>query len=120
MGTLGKEAEVSVDILRKEGVKVGSMRLRWFRPFPDLHDRLIGRDLVIIDRDYSFGFGGIIASSIRAKTGLESYNVIAGLGGQEVTYLDIAAFVRERKIGKEVWFGIDETKNGYEISWSDI
>jgi len=120
MGTLGKEAEVAVDILREEGVKAGSMRLRWFRPFPDLQDRLIGRDLVVIDRDYSFGYGGIIASSIRAKTGLESYNVIAGLGGQDVTYLDIASFVRERKIGKEVWFGIEETKNGYEISRSDI
>jgi pyruvate ferredoxin oxidoreductase alpha subunit len=120
MGTLGKEAEVAVDILREEGVKAGSMRLRWFRPFPDLKSRLAGRDLVVIDRDYSFGFGGIIASSIRAKTGLESYNVIAGLGGQEVTYLDIASFVRERKTGKEVWFGIDETKNGYEISRSDI
>jgi pyruvate ferredoxin oxidoreductase alpha subunit len=120
MGTLGKEAEVAVDILREEGVKAGSMRLRWFRPFPDLHDRLVGRDLVVIDRDYSFGYGGIIASSIRAKTGLESYNVIAGLGGQEVTYLDIASFVRERKTGKEVWFGIEETKNGYEISRSDI
>ena len=120
MGTLGKEAEVAVDILRKEGIKVGSMRLRWFRPFPDLSDRLIGRDLVVIDRDYSFGCGGIIAGTIRAKTGLNSYNVIAGLGGQEVTYLDIASFVKERKVGKEVWFGIDETKDGYEISRSDV
>ena len=104
MGTLGKEAEVAVDI-RSEGIKASSMRVRWIRPFPepDLRDR----ELVVIDRNYSFGFGGILASSIRAKTGKECYNVIAGLGGQEVTFNDIAGFVRERRIGEESWFGVD-------------
>jgi pyruvate/2-oxoacid:ferredoxin oxidoreductase alpha subunit len=106
MGTLGKEAEVAVDILRKEGIKAGSMRLRWFRPFPDLD--LKGKEVVVIDRDYSFGFGGVVAASIKAKTGIECYNVIAGLGGQEVTYDDIASFVRNRKIGEEMWFGVSE------------
>jgi pyruvate ferredoxin oxidoreductase alpha subunit len=51
---------------------------------------------------------------------MNCYNVIAGIGGQEVTYLDMASFVRERKIGKEVWFGVEETKYGYEISRGDI
>ncbi|HOJ95453.1 MAG TPA: transketolase C-terminal domain-containing protein [Methanospirillum sp.] len=105
MGTLGKEAEVAVDILRSEGIKAGSMRVRWIRPFPQLD--LKGRELVVIDRNYSFGFGGILATSIRAKTGEECYNVIAGLGGQEVTYDDIAGFVRNRRIGEEFWFGVD-------------
>lgn len=105
MGTLGKEAEVAIDILRKEGIKAGSMRVRWVRPFPDLD--LGDRELVVIDRNYSFGFGGILAGSIRAKTGKECYNVIAGLGGQEVTYHDIASFVRNRKIGTEEWFGVE-------------
>ncbi|MDD1728897.1 MAG: pyruvate ferredoxin oxidoreductase [Methanospirillum sp.] len=104
MGTLGKEAEVAIDILRSEGVKAGSMRVRWIRPFPNLD--LGDRELVVIDRNYSFGFGGILAGSIRAKTGKTCYNVIAGLGGQEVTYHDIASFVRNRKIGTEEWFGV--------------
>lgn len=105
MGTLGKEAEVAIDILRNAGIKAGSMRVRWIRPFPELD--LGNRELVVIDRNYSFGFGGILAGSIRAKTGKECYNVIAGLGGQEVTYHDIAAFVRNRKIGTEEWFGVE-------------
>ncbi len=104
MGTLGKEAEVAIDILRSEGIKVGSMRVRWIRPFPELDLR--DRELVVIDRNYSFGFGGILAGSIKAKTGKDCYNVIAGLGGQEVTYNDIASFVRNRKIGTEEWFGV--------------
>jgi pyruvate ferredoxin oxidoreductase alpha subunit len=82
------------------------MRLRWFRPFPDLD--LSGREVVVIDRDYSFGFGGVVAHSIRAKTGIEPYSVIAGLGGQEVTYNDIADFVRGRRPGEETWFGVND------------
>jgi pyruvate ferredoxin oxidoreductase alpha subunit len=106
MGTIGKEAEVAIDILRSEGIKAGSMRLRWLRPFPKLD--LKGRDIVVIDRDYSFGFGGILAHEIRAKCGTAVYSVIAGLGGQEVTYEDIADFIRNRRIGSESWFGVTD------------
>jgi pyruvate ferredoxin oxidoreductase alpha subunit len=105
MGTLGKEAEVAIDILRKEGIRAGSMRLRWLRPFPKLN--LKGKDIVVIDRDYSFGFGGILATSIRAQQKTDVYSVIAGLGGQEVTYEDIADFIRKRRIGEEFWFGVN-------------
>jgi pyruvate ferredoxin oxidoreductase alpha subunit len=104
MGTLGKEAEVAIDVLRNEGIKAGSMRIRWLRPFPSLD--LEGRDVVVIDRDYSFGFGGILASSLKARHRCEPYSVIAGLGGQEVTYDDIAGFIRDRKPGEEYWFGV--------------
>ncbi len=104
MGTLGKEAEVAIDVLRNEGIKAGSMRIRWLRPFPSLD--LDGRDVVVIDRDYSFGFGGILASSLKARHRCEPYSVIAGLGGQEVTYDDIAGFIRDRKPGEEYWFGV--------------
>jgi pyruvate ferredoxin oxidoreductase alpha subunit len=105
LGTLGKEAEVAIDVLRKEGIRAGSMRLRWFRPFPHLD--LAGKEVVVIDRNYSFGFGGVLAHSIRAKNPGEVFSVIAGLGGQEVTYDDIADFVRNRRIGEESWFGVD-------------
>jgi pyruvate ferredoxin oxidoreductase alpha subunit len=105
LGTLGKEAEVAVDNLRKEGIKAGSMRVRWFRPFPKLD--LKGRDVVVIDRDYSFGFGGVLAKSVEAKNKIDLFSVIAGLGGQEVTYDDIAMFVKQRRMGEEFWFGVN-------------
>ncbi len=104
MGTLGKEAEVAIDLLRKEGIRAGSMRIRWFRPFPKLD--LASRDVVVIDRDYSFGYGGILADAVRSKCRTEPYSVIAGLGGQEVTYDDIAGFIRGRRPGEESWFGV--------------
>jgi pyruvate ferredoxin oxidoreductase alpha subunit len=106
MGTLGKEAEVAVDALRNEGVKAGSLRLRWFRPFPKLD--LKGRDVVVIDRDYSFGFGGVLARSIEAKNKAGLFSVIAGLGGQDVTYDDIAGFVKNRRMGEELWFKVND------------
>ncbi|HJJ69344.1 MAG TPA: pyruvate ferredoxin oxidoreductase, partial [Methanocorpusculum sp.] len=65
MGTMGKEAEVAADLLREEGVKAGVMRIRWLRPFPELN--IAGKELVVIDRDYSFGFGGVIAGEIQAR-----------------------------------------------------
>jgi pyruvate ferredoxin oxidoreductase alpha subunit len=105
MGTLGKEAEVAVDTLRTEGIKAGSLRIRWFRPFPPLD--LSGRDVVVIDRDYAFGSGGMLAQSIQARNRINVFSVIAGLGGQEVTYDDIAGFVKNRRIGDEFWFGVD-------------
>jgi len=105
MGTLGKEAEVAVDLLRKEGIRAGSMRLRWLRPFPKLN--LKGKQVVVIDRDYSFGRGGILATEIMAQTREEVFSVIAGLGGQEVTYEDMADFVRKRRMGSEFWFGVN-------------
>jgi pyruvate ferredoxin oxidoreductase alpha subunit len=104
MGTLAKEAEVAVDRLREEGIRAGVMRIRWFRPFPRLD--LAGRDVVVIDRDYSFGFGGILAHSLRSTARVEPFSVIAGLGGQEVTHGDIASFARERRPGEELWFGV--------------
>ena len=106
MGTLGKEMEVAVDKLREEGIRAGSLRIRWYRPFPKLDFE--GKDVVVIDRDYSFGFGGIVANELTAKTGCRPFSVIAGLGGQEVTYDDIADFVKQRKAGEEFWFGVNK------------
>ena len=106
MGTLGKEAEVAADLLRKEGIKAGVMRIRWLRPFP-LDMKIGNKELVVIDRDYSFGFGGVISGEIQARyPQAKIARIIAGLGGQEVTYEDMAELVRTRKMGTEFWFGI--------------
>jgi pyruvate ferredoxin oxidoreductase alpha subunit len=100
MGTLSLPVKVAIRNLRKQGKKVGLIRLRWFRPFPYeqlaralRHAKAIG----VIDRDYSFGspFGsGVVATEVRAAL----YNAdhrppligfICGLGGREVTLEDV-------------------------------
>lgn len=105
MGTIAREAEVAVDLLRKEGIKAGSIRVRQFRPFPKLN--LKGKRVIVIDRDYSFGAGGILAQEIRLKHDVDVYNVIAGLGGQDVSYNTIADIVKTSKPQGEFWLGVD-------------
>ncbi len=58
MGAYSKDAMHVVDKLRKEGLKVGALRLRYFRPFPgeELIDILRSVKAVgVIDFSYSFG-----------------------------------------------------------------
>lgn len=105
LGTMAREAEVAVDLLRKEGVKAGSMRVRQFRPFPHLD--LAGKKVVVLDRDCSFGAGGILAQEIRFHHDVPVYNVIAGIGGQDVRYETIADLVRRAKPEGEFWLGVD-------------
>lgn len=105
MGTMAREAEVAVDLLRKEGLKVGSMRVRQFRPFPRLG--LEGKKVVVLDRDCSYGAGGILAQEIRFHHDVPVYNIIAGIGGQDVRYEVIAELVRKAKPEGEFWLGVD-------------
>jgi len=67
------------------------MRLRWLRPFPELN--LAGREVVVIDRSYSFGFGGVLATSVRSRIKREVYSVIAGLGGRDITKASLHAYL---------------------------
>lgn len=105
MGTMSREAEVAVDLLREEGIKAGNIRIRQFRPFPKLD--LEGKKVIVLDRDYSFGAGGILAQEIRMKHDVPIYNIIAGLGGQDVSYKMIADMAKKSKPEGEFWLGVD-------------
>ncbi|MFX0195717.1 MAG: pyruvate ferredoxin oxidoreductase [Candidatus Hodarchaeota archaeon] len=103
LGTLGEEAERTVEYLTKKGLKVVSIRPRVFRPFPkkELLEILSQLEqVVIIDRAVSFGNEGQMAIEIKAilfDEGLK-LNVhphIMGLGGLDVNYRDIAQTIEE-------------------------
>jgi pyruvate ferredoxin oxidoreductase alpha subunit len=94
-GTLALPMKVAIRRLRKEGHKVGLVRLKWFRPFPtqDIVKSLSRFKAVgVIDRDYSFGspyYGGVLYNEVRSAL----YSLpkrptvvgfIAGLGGREI------------------------------------
>ena len=100
MGTLSMPVKVAIRQMRKEGKKVGFVRLRWFRPFPaEQLAKTLSRfgAIGVIDRDFSFGapyVSGVVATEIRAAL----YPVdkrpplldfISGLGGREVTVPDV-------------------------------
>lgn len=102
LGTVAEEAEFAVDELRKEGIKAGAVNVRVTRPFPkkeiaELADKV--DKIVVIDRDLSAGFGGILAGEIRAT--LHEYQVntpvvskIAGLGGKDILPDEIKSYVK--------------------------
>jgi 2-oxoisovalerate ferredoxin oxidoreductase alpha subunit len=122
MGTMGSEAKKTVDRLRGEGLKVGSARVRVFRPFPKAEIRGLAEDaemFTVIDRQVSYGMEGPLFTEVKASLyGQEEAplvrNFIAGLGGRDVTYLDIEKMARRSlksleagRVDDEVeWFGL--------------
>ncbi len=96
MGTISLPLKVTVRRLRAKGRKVGYVRVKWFRPFPqqELNDSLSRFKAVgVVDRDYSLGSpsnGGVLYSEVRsalydADGRVPVIGFIAGLGGREVT-----------------------------------
>ncbi len=100
MGTLSNPVRVAIRELRKEGKKVGFVRVRWFRPFAA--DELAAclsrfRAVGVIDRDFSLGSphrSGVLATEVRtamypSARRPEVLGFICGLGGREVTVPDV-------------------------------
>ena len=124
MGTIGIEAKVAVDRLRKNGLKVGTARLRVFRPFPKEEIHKLARNaqmLTIVDRQISYGMEGSLFSEVKASLyGQEekplTVGFIAGLGGRDVTFLDLETMIKRSlkwlkagRVEKEVnWVGLRE------------
>ena len=127
MGTISLSLKVGIRELRKQGKKVGVLRLRWFRPFAT--DRLVAalskaKAVGVIDRDYSFGSpfaSGVVANEIRAamynsekRPPLLSF--ICGLGGREVALEDVykaaelcyTAANSGKSESKTTWLGVRE------------
>ncbi len=98
-GTVYETAHSSVDDLRKEGINIGIAQVRFLRPFFDkeLKELVKGkRKLIIIDRNYSFGNGGVFANEIKSALfgeNIEVQSVIAGLGGRDITVNTIKEIV---------------------------
>jgi len=94
-GTITSTSREVIDELQEQGMKVGLLKVRLFRPFPAaaVRQALAGIPKVaVMDRNISFGHGGIFAQEVKSAL----YNVdgahrppifgfIVGLGGRDVT-----------------------------------
>ena len=122
MGTIGSDAKLAVDKLRQEGLKVGSARVRVYRPFPveeivDLAKNV--RMLATIDRHISFGMEGFLASEVKASLFGQKdrplfAGFIAGLGGRDVTAETV------EKLAKRSLKWTDLGKVEKETEWVDL
>jgi pyruvate ferredoxin oxidoreductase alpha subunit len=83
----------AVDIRREAGERIGVVGITSFRPFPfqALRDVLCAaRQVVILEKAFSIGFGGVLATDLALAlqgTDCELRSVVAGLGGRSITRL---------------------------------
>jgi len=126
MGTLSNPMRVAIRQMRKEGKKVGFVRVRWFRPFPaEELAKCLGRfkAVGVLDRDFSLGspyHSGVLATEIRTAMYPTAkrppiIGFIGGLGGREVLLPDVnkmADIVYKAAEGKAQpltqWIGVRE------------
>ncbi|MEM1588914.1 MAG: transketolase C-terminal domain-containing protein [Candidatus Bathyarchaeia archaeon] len=122
MGTMGAEAKIAVDNLRKGGLKVGVARVRVFRPFPTKEIRKLAeqaRIIATIDRHISFGMEGFLATEVKAsiyhtKDKPLVAGFIAGLGGRDVTFKTI------EDIAKKALKWLEKGRVEEETVWVDL
>jgi pyruvate/2-oxoacid:ferredoxin oxidoreductase alpha subunit len=113
-----------VDEMREEGKKVGLVKLRSFRPFPEREIAALNDTvsmLGVFDKSYTMGQGGAFFQEIRnalydVEDGIPVKNYIGGLGGRDVTkrnmrkiYEDLLKLNGEGKVDRLMdWVGLKD------------
>ncbi|MFP4316904.1 MAG: pyruvate ferredoxin oxidoreductase [Desulfovibrionales bacterium] len=109
MGSLGETTMTALDGLVAEGESVGQVRIRLWRPFPqeDFLEAIKGaKKLIVIDRALSPGaVCGPVAEELksllyRRQDAPEIVNIIAGLGGRDVTVKQFQDMYARAKAGE--------------------
>ncbi len=114
-GALTGTTRVAVQEMRRQGQRVGLVKLRLFRPFPqtELLDLLADVPAILVfNRAVSFGAGGTVSQELRAAMyHLEQrpriYDLVISLGGKEVfpdTVKDIVKNMGELSDVNSNWF----------------
>jgi pyruvate/2-oxoacid:ferredoxin oxidoreductase alpha subunit len=116
-GSMATTARKVVQIRRAAGEKLGMVKIKMFRPFPE--SELIeavssAKKIAVLDRNYAAGVGGIFWQEVRAALQGKSDNIIqnylTGVGGMDVTPEIIGEIIDDIKarkdIGHPVWKGV--------------
>ncbi len=120
MGSINETVSLAIDELREEGLKVGQLKLRLWRPFPHTELREVVKSLktlIVIDRAISFGGpGGPVCSEVRSSLyeheGMPHViGFVTGLGGREVKTSDFKKMVRK---------GVEQAEKGLEEDYEIV
>jgi len=102
LGTL----EDVIDELRDDGVSIGALAVKTFRPWPmDEVRATLGhaKRVVVLEKALAVGIGGIVSLNVRIATqGLDGHvhTAIAGLGGRAVTKASLHRLLRDAVAGE--------------------
>jgi pyruvate ferredoxin oxidoreductase alpha subunit len=91
LGSVLGTIEDVIDEMRDEGIKIGALAIKCFRPWPADEVRAAlehAQRVIVLEKAFAVGAGGIVGQNTRlALTGLpiEVNDVVAGLGGRPIT-----------------------------------
>ncbi|RLI34055.1 pyruvate ferredoxin oxidoreductase [Candidatus Bathyarchaeota archaeon] len=109
MGGSSGTCRAAVDKLRREGFKVGLLKLRLYRPFPkeELLEAIKNlKNLIVVDKHICFGgLGGPLFNDMRsllydANLNLNLTGFIAGIGGRDIRVKDFEKMVEKTVKGE--------------------
>ncbi|HEX5525598.1 MAG TPA: hypothetical protein VFX44_00200 [Solirubrobacterales bacterium] len=91
LGSVLGTIEDTIDAMREDGVPIGALAIKTFRPFPmeAVRAALAGAQrVVVLEKALAVGRGGIVAADVGMAVqdlDLALHTVIAGLGGRAIT-----------------------------------
>jgi pyruvate ferredoxin oxidoreductase alpha subunit len=106
LGSVLGTIEDVVDELREQGVAIGALGIKCFRPYPlDAVRAALGstRRVVVLEKAFAVGVGGIVGQNVRlALSGLDIdvHDVVAGLGGRAITKRSLHGLLDDAIDGK--------------------
>ncbi len=114
MGSVIGTLKEWVDAKRAEGEKVGVVKVRCFRPFPE--EELVAavskaKRVIVLEKAVSMGSTGILAAELRAalygKSTVPVAGAVAGLGGRDITMETIDEIKQRADAGEtDFWAGL--------------
>ncbi len=116
LGSMCGTVREAVDQMRERGKNVGLLKVRLFRPFPVAALRTVlagARDIVVLDRNFSPGVGGVLHHELKAalyglKPAPRLHGHLAGVGGINVSPAKVQDFVtmaesRHETVNQSLW-----------------
>jgi len=96
-GSITGTSRVVIDKMREQGKKVGLVKLRYIRPFPETELNNIMKDkkvIGVLEKDVSFGYEGTIFTNVsssisKMETPIKALNFLGGMGGRDISKNDI-------------------------------
>ncbi len=117
--TITSTAREVIDAMRGEGIPIGLVKVRLFRPFPvkDIVQALSGvKKIAVLDRNLTFGQCGVFGEEIKAALydspqRAPLFDFVLGLGGRDVTPATIRqvaeyTFQHDMPEDRIIWVGV--------------
>lgn len=106
LGSLSYQLRDVIDTLRDEGMNIGVLGIRLYRPFPDeaIVNALSGAKVVtVFEKALSYGYQGPLFSDIKSALYNQKrkpliQNYILGLGGREIKTNDLLSALRKTSV----------------------